>query len=341
MFNKYEVRNVNGEDILYLFLTYQYEFSNDFSASTDEDLKVLSNQFISMNHIPFHGKKVYFVVDGYVVRKVDIPTNRNYFYGPDDYYINLQLDDQSYTEMSLREYLTSILFSYYAQDLGDEVLKCICVLFNTYAYKRMRDDGFILSGNSFGHYIPSSDYENKYQNYSAILKRIHSIIDDVSCIFLSYQQDYILPFIHVSNNGKTLSYIKYPYLSSVKSLWDIAAPTYLNIKDYDYPTLSKIFKVKLESNSMIQILDHGHSIKMRYKVFSIREIKDLLQLTSSDISIIVNRNGIRFITRGVGNALGLSIYGASCIEENGGKMQDILHYYFPKCTLYKNIKELS
>ena len=341
MFSKYEIRNVDGEDVLYIFMTYQYEFSKDFSSTNDDELKILSNQFISMNHIPFHGNKVYYVVDGYVVRKVDIPSNKKYYYGPDEYYINVMLEDESYTEMSLREYLLSILLSYYTQDMGDEVLKCICILFNTYVYKMMRDDGFILANNSFGYYMPTSDYQNTYKNYSAIIKRLNGIIDATSCIFISYNKEYILPFIHQVNSGKTLSYIKYPYLSSVKSLWDIASPDYLNIIDFDYPTLSKIFRVKLDSSSKVQILNDGYSIKMRYKVFSIQEIKDLLQLKSNDITIIVNKSGIRFITKGIGDALGLSIYGAGCIEENSGNYQDILKYYFPKCTLFKNIKELS
>ena len=341
MFLKYEIKNVNGEEVLYLYTSYQYEFANDFLSSTDDALKLYSNNFIQTNKIPFHGNKIYYVVDGYVVKKVDLPLNKRYFYGADSYYVNVQLEDNSLTEMSLKEYLTSILFSYYSQDLGDEVLKCICILFNTYAYKMMNEDGFIQANNSFGYYIYSKEYEKKYKNYSAIVKRIHSIIDSVDCIFLSYEKQYILPFIHYSNNGKTLSHIKYPYLSSVKSLWDLAAPNYLNIKDYDYSTLSQLFKVKLDSSSMIQVINNGYSLKMRYKTYSIREIKEILGLGSNDISIIINRNGIRFITRGRGNSLGLSLYGASCIEENGGNAIDILKYYFPKCILYKNIKELS
>ena len=173
------------------------------------------------------------------------------------------------------------------------------------------------------------------------MKRIHQIIEDCSCLFLSYHKDYILPFIHYSNSGKTLSYIKYPYLTSVKSLWDMASPNYLSVVDFDYSTLSKLFGVPLKSNSTVHILNHGYSIKFSDKTFSILEVKNILNLKSNDITIIVNRDGLRFITKGNGNGLGLSIYGASCMEMNGSNYISILNYYFPKCSLFKNIKELS
>ena len=337
MFSKYEIRNVNGEDILYLFPSYEYHFSEEFA---DGDYQLLSHQFLNQNHIPFSGNKVYFVVDGMVVKKVELPSHKEYFYDPDHFLLNLQLEDQSFIELSLRDYLMSILFYYYHEELGDEVYKCICILFNTYAYKKMKEDGFLVSHTAFADFKPISEYET-ITSYSKIYNRFKTIIDECSCMFLSYQKDYILPFIHYSNSGKTLSNIKYPYLSSVKSLWDLTADTYLSIKNYDFASLSSIFKVKLESNSMIQILNHGHSIKMKYKVFSIREIMDLLHLPSNDLSIIVNKEGMTFINKGMGNGLGLSITGSYHIEKNGGNYQNILNYYFPKCGLYKNIKELS
>ena len=77
------------------------------------------------------------------------------------------------------------------------------------------------------------------------------------------------------------------------------------------------------------------------KTYSIIELKSLLNLSSNFINIIVNKKYIRFITIGVGNSLGLSIYGAISIESNGGSYNDILSYYFPKTRLFKHIKELS
>ena len=335
MFVKYEIRNVLGEDILYLFFSQHYEFSEEF----DRDLSLYSEQYIQMNHIPFHGNKIYYVIDGMVVKKANY--KHPFFYDPDHYMVHLQLEDQSMIEIPLREYLLSILLSYYRQELGDEVYKSIGILFNTYAYKKMDEDGFILANNDFAYYIPSQKYMDQYPRYHDLVRRFASIIDSISCLFLAYEKEYILPFIHYCNGGKTVANTKYPYLSSVTSLWDLASPEYLDIEDYDFSTLSDIFHVKLESTSMVKVVNQGHLVKMKYKSYSIPEIKELLHLKSNDISIIINQDGMRFITKGIGNALGLSIYGSSCIEKNGGNVYSILNYYFPKCTIYKNIKELS
>lgn len=340
MFSNYEIRKINGEDVLYIYMTYQYEFSKEFADYQENDLKILSNQFININNIPFRGDKVYFIVDGMIVKKISL-VDSNLYYSPDCFTLSVQIEENAFTEISLREYLLSVLFANYSQDLGDEVLKSIGILFQTYAYKMMKKQNYIPYQSSFGVYLPYKNYSESFKNFDAIVERLNEIINQISCLYLAYKGDYILPFIHYSNSGKTLSNIKYPYLTSVKSLWDITSPTYLSIVDYDFKTLSDLFKVKLDSNSNIQILSNGSSIKFGYRTFSIYELKNLLNLNSVDISIIVNRNGIKFVCKGIGNGLGLSVYGASSIESNGGSYNHILSYYFPKCSLYKNIKELS
>ena len=340
MFTKYEIRKVNGEDILYLYLSYDYEFSRELTDTNEDDLKILSKQFLNKNSIPYHGNKVYFVLDGMVVKKVNFPDNHEYYFSPDNYMINIKLEDGSNIEISLKEYLLSILFSYYDKDFDKELYKAICVLYNTYAYRMMAEDGFILANNNYARYKPLNEYKD-IDNYDSISNLFRRVIEEVSCLFISYNMEYILPFIHYSNNGETLAHPKYLYLSSVKSLWDITSPNYLNIKTYSFNEISNIFKVQIDSSSEIKLLNHGHTIKIKHKAFSIREVKDLLKLLSCDISIIVNRDNITFITKGIGNNLGLSLYGYNSLAKNGANYEQILYYYFPKCRLFKNIKELS
>lgn len=341
MFYKYEVRNINNQDVLYLYLSLKYEFSNEFID--DNNLKILSKNFIKMNNINFHGQDVYFVIDGIVVKKLNILKNSsiNDYYSPDKFLINIKLDDNSMCEITLRDFLLSVLFNYYSDILHIEVLKAICILYNTYAYKTMNEDNFISSNNSFIKYENYIYNDEKYNNYSNLVNIFNNIIDEVSCMYLSYNNEYILPFIHYSNNGRTLVNSKYPFLSSVKSLWDLCSSTYINIKDYNFKELSKILNLNINSPLNIRIINNGNQISINGKSFSIMEIKKYLDLSSDDISIIVNNNYIRFITKGIGNGFGLSIFGAISIEENGGKYFNILNYYFPKVKIYKYVKELS
>lgn len=340
MFYKYEIRKNNGEDCLYLYISLDYEFSNEFTDNNN--LSLLSKNYIKTNNINFKGKSVFFVVNGIVVKKLDLNSNKyvlNDSYSPDSFLINLKLDDDSLCEISLRDYLISILLSYYDENIGDEVLKSICILFNTYSYKMMKENNFILENNDFARYINYKEYKLNYNNYTSIVKRINNIINSVSCMYVAYNNNYILPFIHFCNIGKTITNSNYPYLSSVKSYWDLASSNYVRVSDFAYDVISNLLNTSINNKTVIDINDN--IIFINNKKYTINEIKSVLNINSNYIYIIQNKNYIRFITKGIGNSLGLSIYGAISIENNGGNYINILNYYFPKIVIYKHIKELS
>jgi stage II sporulation protein D len=158
-------------------------------------------------------------------------------------------------------------------------------------------------------------------------------------MYLSYNNKYILPFIHYSNNGKTISNSNYPYLSSVKSLWDLASPYYVEIKDFRYKDINSRLDININCNSNIYVKDKN--IYLEDNVYSLEEFKNIFNLKSSDLYIIVNKNSLRFITRGWGNFYGLSIYGANELAKNDNKYFNILKYYFPKTKLCRYTKRLS
>lgn len=341
MFYKYEIINNGSEQILYLYLNTKYEFANDFSYNDDITFLNGTNDYIQKNNINFKGNKVYYVIDGIVVKKLNI-TNRNIKninpdFSADNYMVIIRLDDNSLCEVSLRNYLISILFFYYMNNINDEVLKAIAILYITYAYKMMKENNFISSNNNFVVYKELNYYKDNYFNFSELEAKFNIIIDEVDCIFMKYDNEYILPFIHYSNIGKTIEKKDYPYLSSVKSLWDLTSPYFINYHDYGYNELSKKLNIKLSYNDNynIDLCDGIKKIIINDYIFTAEEIKNILNLKSSDIYLIINKNYLRIITMGWGNSYGLSIYGANMIALDGGTYYDILHYYFPKVLLYR------
>lgn len=344
MFYQYEIKN----NVLYLYLSMKYEFSNEISIMNDEDLGRRCKNFIQNNNIDFKGNKVFLVVDGIVVKTLDISTINNIVkldnkYSCDNFLINIKLDDDSICEVTLREYLMSLLFYQYEYTNDTEVLKAICILYNTYAYKVMRDNNYISVNDSFSPYHPINYYRKLFGNFNVVKDIINSIIDEVECIFVSYNDDYILPFIHYSNSGKTLTNSKYSYLSSVKSLWDMTSPYYVVVNDFKYSDINKILGTNLSNKSSINIYVKGSSksIVLDNRIYSVEEFISMLNLNSNDIYFIVHDTYLRIITKGLGNSYGLSIYGACEISLDGGKYYNILKYYFPKTKLLKYIKELS
>ena len=345
MIYRYEIVN-DKEPCLYLYLNTKYEFSSEFSLNNIEDLGRRTKNFIVMNQIPFHGNKVYLIVDGVVVKVLDIKDIKpnillNNQYSLDHFMVNIQLEDESICEISLRDYLTSILFSYYQDNIHDEVYKAIGVLFNTYAYSMMRSNSFIMIHHPFGNYKHYSYYQSIYSDYQVLYNKFQEILSSIDCLYLSYQNQYILPFIHYSNNGKTYSNIDYPYLSSVKSLWDLASPYYVEIKDISFDEIHNKTGILMNPNSTIEVYEKNNhkKIKIENQVFTLEEFKNLFYLKSNDIYFIVYSNYLRIITKGYGNGYGLSIFGAEEMAKNGITYSQILKYYFPKVKLYRYVKE--
>ena len=340
MFYQYEIRN----NCLYLYITMKYEFSNELSFNDDYDLGRRCKNFIQTNNINFKGNKVYLVVDGIIVKSLDIsnvPNNiiNSNIYSSDNFLVNIKLDDGSLCEITLREYLINILMYVHTYMFEKDVLKCICILYNTYVYKEMKDNNYIDINNTFIKYYPNNYYKELYDDYSDIMKKYSNIIDEVDCMYLSYNNNYILPFIHYSNCGKTLSNSKYPYLSSVKSLWDMVSPYYVEFNDYKYEDINKILGISISGNSNI-FIDNEH-IQLDDNIYTLEEFKYSFNLKSTDIYIIMYNTYIKIITRGYGNNYGLSLFGANEMAKNGSKYYNILKYYFPKTKLLKYIKELS
>ena len=339
MFYKYEIKN----NELYLYLTMNYEFSNELNYNSDSNLNKITLDFINTNNIEFNGHVINYVVDNIVVKKVNLlkssPIN-NPLYSCDNFMVNVKLDDNSLCELSLKDYLLSILFEKYNVNYNVELLKCICILYNTYAYRCMSNDKVIIGSNYFSLYKPLKYYKDIYSNYDELTNYFYSIIKEVDCMFLSYNNQFILPFIHYSNSGKTLSNPKYPYLSSVSSIWDILSKDFITVKEYTYSKFNDLFNINISNKSNFTFINQNNTKKLKIdnKIFSLEELKNLLNLNSCEFNFIINKDIIKVITKGQGNFLGLSLYGGNEIAKNGSKYNSILKYYFPKAKLLCYIK---
>lgn len=343
MFYRYEIKRNNNEDVLYLYLDMKYEFSKELAYTSDLEMTHRVHNFIVSNNIPFKGNKIFLIVDGIIVKVLkDVELDSNSFisndnYNPDQLMISIQLEDHAICELSLREYLLSLLFSYYDESICEEVYKAICVLFQGYLYQLACEKKVIECDEKF---LPLSYYQSLYTNYSVIMNHFSQIIDSVQGMFLKYQNQTILPFLHYSNDGRTLSHKEYPYLSSVKSIWDLASPYYLTIRDYSYSDIQKILGFSITPNSKIIIHnDSSSNIIVDHYPYTFSEFQKLFHLNSSIFYFIIYQNSIRIITKGLGNSYGLSIFGANEIAKNGANYIQILSYYFPKTKIFKHIKE--
>lgn len=356
MFYKYEIKNNGNEDVLYLYLSLAYEFSRELVLnSKDQELSRRARNFIKNNNIDYSGRKVYLVIDGIVVKTLDIAEKSNpieilkdsLYYSNEHFLVTIKLHDDSVIELPLKEYLLGVLATNTIPGLDVEVIKAICILYRTYAFYKMSTEKVIDAYNDIAVYKPISYYKLVWTtDYDKMVKLLEYAIKDTDCLFVTYEGKYILPFIHYSNTGKTFHHREYKYLSSVKSLWDLASPYYIEVKQFDYNLISKILGISISKDSSFVILDvdsrdYVKRISVDNKIFTAEEFKKLLNLKSMNINIIVNVDNLKIISKGYGNGYGLSLYGANEMALNGCNFANIIKYYFPKVKINKYIKELS
>ena len=337
MLYQYEIKN----NILYLYLSMKYEFSKEL-INSDNNLENRTLNFIQSNKIPFKGNKVYLIVDGITVKSINI-NNKNQTltdnkYSNDTYMITIK-DNNTFYEITLKEYLIGVLLAFYQDKLHEEVLKALSIMFRTYAYKEMDDNKFIQAANQFHNFKPPVDYQDSIKDYESVKNKLELIVKETDAMFLSYQANYILPFYHEVSSGRTLSNKEYPYLSSVKSLWDLASDNYITYQDFSYEELKRNNIIINNNTSIsISITNNKKYIQFNKDKILLTDFLKRLNIPSPDMSIIVYPNFLRIISKGKGSLLGLSLYASNELAKNNIKYYTILKYYFPKVKLFKYTK---
>ena len=104
MINGYEIKTVNGEEVLFLNITFDYEFSKLNLKEKKESLKVAIENFIRENKIAFTGTLVSLVIAGNVIGNVNIDNLSTASYVPENLVTIAAVEDvPKYEDIKLEE----------------------------------------------------------------------------------------------------------------------------------------------------------------------------------------------------------------------------------------------
>ncbi len=376
MFYKYKVMRINDEDVMYLYLTASYEFSSDL---TNTNISKRVNNYINNSGIKFRGNKIFLVIDGIIagnlyydqssetisnnVSKIvpintskvevleEVDTKKIDFYDS-EMLIKLELEDKSVIVLTLEDYLIGTVGYEIPIHYEMEALKAQVVMARTYAIKEMFNKKKIKVVNSTQLYKDPSYFKFTWGNdYYKHLNKIILAIKKTNGMYLTYNKKIIDPKFHAVSNGKTeeadsLGIGNIPYLVSLPSIWDMESSNYIKTTSKDIRDVSKLLNVTDEDLQKIVIteLTKGNqvkTVKIGNKVFTGTDLRYLLNLSSNDISILINKRNIKFTTRGLGSGLGLSQYGANEMAKNNNSYINILNYYFPFTKIWKLVREVN
>ena len=328
MLESYKIVRNNHEEVLYLYLNVNYEFGSDLE---DEDLEKKARSYLVSHNIKFNGNKIVFVVNGISTKVITIDNAKIYL---NDYLITINSKDK----MSIKEILLSLLFSNINISLREETLKALTILYrDEIIYNLDKKDNLDLRKLSLS-YHNYNYYKVTYPEiYKSKFTIFNKVIDDTNGEYLINNNKPIRCFTHLVSNGYTEEDKSIPYTVKKESLWDLVYPNYLQMKSYSIEEFKERLNLKNEKfNIKITSISNSNRIKeldLGERKIDARSLAVYLDLPSTDITIIIKKDYLTFITRGIGSGLGLSIIGSDNLAELGYNYKQILNYYFKDVSL--------
>ena len=183
-------------------------------------------------------------------------------------------------------------------------------------------------------------------NNIELWSKIEEAVDATKGQALVYNDALIDPLFHSASGGTTENSEDYftsslPYLRSVSSEYEESSPYNKTNFDISVDEFSAILKKKypdivLESSQMIDNIEiisntaggKVEKVRVGNKVLKGREMRELLDLRSSEFTVEQSGLNLVFTVVGYGHGVGLSQYGADGMAKAGYTYEEILKHYF-------------
>ena len=258
-------------------------------------------------------------------------------------------------KVQLEDYLVGVVAAEMPAEFKEEALKAQALTARTYIVKRL------LSKDALGvpkgaqvtdtqiHQVYMNDDEQRREwgmEYNAKRKKVLNAVRATAGQILAYDGKPIDALFFSTSNGYTENSEDYwpgsiPYLRSVSSPWDKSSPKFNSQKVLTVNQFEAKLGVRIGSGSTIgKIVDRTKGkrvgkVDFNGKVLTGKDIREKLDLRSSDFAWKRKGDNIVITTRGFGHGVGMSQYGANGMAKEGKSYQEIVKHY------YKGVKITS
>ncbi|WP_144552128.1 stage II sporulation protein D [Bacillus sp. X1(2014)] len=250
--------------------------------------------------------------------------------------------------VQLEDYLVGVVAAEMPVDFKEEALKAQALTARTYIVNRLinKDTLGVPKGaqvtDTVIHQVYMNDAEQRRDwgaNYEWKKKKIVDAVRATAGQILTYDGKPIDALFFSTGNGYTENSEdvwegKFPYLRSVSSPWDKKSPKYNSQKVMSVREFETRLGVNLGSGSTIgKIVDRTAGkrvgkVDFNGKVLSGIEIREKLELRSSDFAWKRKGDNIVITTKGFGHGVGMSQYGANGMAKEGKNYQEIVKHYY-------------
>lgn len=325
--------------ILFLFVPSLIAYvQNDSAIQEDVPVSTSEKQYTAQSENP-----VEFVQD----KSTNIQT------GKEQVIAVYRSNQEKVEKVELDQYLFGVLAGEMPASFELEALKAQAVAARTYIAKMIyhREESNLPEGadvtDTVTHQVYHSEEELKEmwgEEYASKADKIKKAIAETDDLVLTYENEPIRALFFSTSNGYTENSEEYwknalPYLKSVPSPWDVDTPKYKKEKVISLLELKEKLGVTVRVNHELMeetIWTTGKAIaktKIGGKTFTGREVREKLELASSDFTMKWKDESILVTTKGYGHQVGMSQYGANGMAKEGKTFKEILLHYYTDVNL--------
>lgn len=252
-------------------------------------------------------------------------------------------------KVQLEDYLVGVVAAEMPADFKEEALKAQALTARTYIVNRLVSKGDLKDvpkdaqvTDTKIHQVYMNDNEQRKEwgkDYEWKKKKILEAVQATGGQILTYNGKPIEATFFSTSNGYTENSEDYwpgkiPYLRSVSSPWDMKSEKFNGQKEMTVKQFEAKLGVKIGSGETIgQIKEKTigkrvGKVDFNGKMLTGKEIRDKLNLMSSDFSWVRKGNNIVITTKGFGHGVGMSQYGANGMAAEGADYKKIVKHYY-------------
>ena len=256
--------------------------------------------------------------------------------------------NQQVQELPLEKYIAGVVAAEMPADFELEALKAQALTARTYIVNRLLEDSVsnLPSGaqvtDTVEHQVYKSEEELKESwgaDYEWKMDKIVMAVLETEGQVLTYKGDPITATFFSTSNGYTENSEAYwenayPYLKSVASPWDEDSPKFHDQLVISVGEFEKKLGVDLvDSDNIGTVIEttpgkRVASVKIGGKVLTGKQIREKLDLKSTDFTWQRKKDSIIITTKGYGHGVGMSQYGANGMAQEGKTYEQIVKHYY-------------
>ena len=249
--------------------------------------------------------------------------------------------------LPLEQYIVGVVAGEMPANFEEEALKAQSLAARTYIIRK------ILSGeaeanlkgadvsDTVNHQVYKDEKQLKEKwglDYGKNIEKIRKAVYETRGQIITFDGEPITASFFSTSNGYTENAEDYwsnplPYLKSVESPWDLESKEYIAQQSFTIEEFQKKLGVTINGSDVGEILSRTtgnrvEKVRIGNKEFTGRQVREALNLRSTDFTWERKGNEIIVTTKGYGHGVGMSQYGANGMAKEGKTYEDIIKHYY-------------